>query len=323
MNTHIKTTVVMKTVNQIRFVALMAAAATLFGGCEKESDNVVDNAPVAARIMSGIDAMATRAANTAWAVGDAIGISTTSQGNTKYTNVKYSAAVNGDFTPAGKTQRDTIFFQDKADVSFAAYYPYDGANGTAPGTDGILSKTITANEQTPEGQAKFDYLFATATGSSASPNVKFQFRHCMSRLVLNFLPGSGIASLSDLAYTIGALALEGTFDTGTGEAKMTATGTGSLSLSVPYSADGMSSTLIVFPQQANSADIKITMGGVDYAGTIDFPENSANNNVREFAPGHSYTYNITVNDTELTIKLADIKDWEGGDNPIDGGAFLN
>lgn len=84
----------------------------------------------------------------------------------------------------------------------------------------------------------------------------------------------------------------------------------------------MSSTLIVFPQQQDKADIKITMNRLDYNGTIDFPENSANNNVREFAPGRSYTYNITVHDTEIIISPANIEDWEDGNKPIDGGAFL-
>lgn len=312
--------------NKIRLAILVAATALLAAGCGKESDNAVDNAPVTARITSTIDAMETRAAGTAWDIGDAIGITTTSNTGVKYTNIKYRATTaGGDFTPAGSMLQDEIYFQNRENVTFAAYYPYDGANGTAPGTnaDGILPKNITAADQTSTGQAKFDYLFATATGSFASPNVKFQFKHCMTRLVLNFLPGNGFDSLDALTYTIGALALNGTFDTLTGVAKMTETGgTGRLILSVPYSADGMSSTLIVFPQQADKADIIIAMNGETYTGTIDFPENSANNNVRELLAGHSYTYNIKVNDSVLIISPANIDDWEGG-NSIDGGAFLD
>lgn len=316
----------MKTINQIRLAALLAAVATLFGGCEKEIDNMVDAAPVAARITSTIDAMATRAANTAWAEGDAIGITATSQGSTKYVNVKYHTTTTaGNFTPAGSSPQDTIYFWDKANVTFTAYYPYDGKNGSALGTDadGILSKTITDIDQSAVGQTKLDFLFATATSNAATPNVQFRFRHCMTRLVLNFLPGNGITSLSDLTYTIGALALKGTFNTLTGEAKMAATGGGgSLNLPVSYDASGMSSTLIIFPQQADKADITINMDKSDYTGTIDFPENPANNNLRELLPGHTYAYNIKVNNTELTISPANIEDWEGGDNPIDGGAFL-
>lgn len=298
----------MKSVNQIRFVALMAAAATLFGGCEKESDNTVDNTPVAARITSTIDDMATRAVNTAWTAGDAIGVSGKS-GEKPYVNVKYvTTAGRGEFTAVNDAGKDNnIYFQNKNDVTFTAYYPYDGANGTDPGTNGVIAKTITADDQSAEKQPQIDFLFATATGSSAKPDVKFQFRHCMSRLVLNFLPGDDIASLSDLKYTISGLALEGTFNAGTGEMRKTATG--NLTLSVSNNASAMSSTLIVFPQQASGADISITMNGVDYTGTIDFPENVANNNLHELLTGYSYTYNIKVNNTTLTIEKAIINAW--------------
>lgn len=303
----------MKSVNQIRFVALVAAAATLFGGCEKESDNTVDNTPVAARITSTIDDMATRAANTVWAAGDAIGVSGTS-GEKPYVNVKYvTTAGSGAFTVVNNPGEDNaIYFQNKDDVTFTAYYPYDGENGTAPGTNGIISKSITAAEQTADGQAKFDYLFATATASSANPDVKFQFKHCMSRIILNFQRGNGIASLDDLRYTINDLALEGTFDTRTGATAGTATG--NLTLSVSYNAAAMSSTLIVFPQQANGTAISITMNGVDYTGTIDYPKNPANGNTPELRAGYSYTYNVYVNNTTLTINLANVNDWDNGGN---------
>lgn len=299
----------MKSVNQIRFVALMAAAATLFGGCEKESDNTVDNTPVAARITSTIDDMATRAVNTAWTAGDAIGVSGKS-GEKPYVNVKYvTTAGGGEFTAVNDAGKDNnIYFQNKNNVTFTAYYPYDGANGTDPGTNGVIAKTITADDQSAEKQPQIDFLFAT--GSSAKPDVKFQFRHCMSRLVLNFLPGDDITSLSDLKYTISGLALEGTFNAGTGETTKTATG--NLTLSVSNNASAMSSTLIVFPQQASGADISITMNGVDYTGTIDFPENVANNNLHELLTGYSYTYNIKVNNTTLTIEKAIINAWTEG-----------
>lgn len=303
----------MKSVNQIRFVALVTAAAILAGGCEKESDNTVDNAPVAARITSTIDDMATRAANTVWAAGDAIGVSGKS-GEKPYVNVKYvTTAGSGAFTVVNNPGEDNaIYFQNKDDVTFTAYYPYDGENGTAPGTNGIISKSITAAEQTADGRRSSTTSFATATASSANPDVKFQFKHCMSRIILNFLPGNGIASLSDLTYTIDALALEGTFNTKTGATAGTTTG--SLTLSVPNNAAAMSSTLIVFPQQTSGAAISITMNGVNYTGTIDFPENADNGNTRELRAGYSYTYNVYVNNTTLTINLANVNDWDNGGN---------
>ena len=304
----------MTTVNQIRFAALVAAVAILAGGCEKESDNTVDNAPVAARITSTIDDMATRAAGTAWAADDAIGVSGRT-GLVEYIHVKYvTTAGDGKFTVVnnGPGEDNDIYFQDKRSATFTAYYPFNGETGTAPGANGIISKSITDADQTADGQPLIDYLFATATASSANPNVKFQFKHCMSRIILNFLPGNGIASLSNLEYTINDLALEGTFNTKTGATAGTATG--NLTLSVSNNASGMSSTLIVFPQQANGANIKITMNGVDYTGTIDFPENADNGSTRELRAGYSYTYNVKMNNGSLGIELADINEWGDGGN---------
>ena len=305
--------------NKIRLATLVVVAAILAGGCTKESDNTVDDAPVAARITSTIDGMATRAADTHWDKVDAIGVSGISGGQ-PYVNVKYvTTEGDGKFTVVNAAGEDNdIYYQDKNNVAFTAYYPYDGENGTAPGTNGIINRTITADDQTADGQAEFDYLFATANGSVANPGVEFQFHHCMTRIVLNFQPGNGIASLSNLTYTIKALALGGTFNTNTGATAGTATD--DLTLSVPY-ATAMSSTLIVFPQQANGADISITMNGMKYKGTIDYPANADNNNRRELRAGYSYTYNVKVNNSTLTISLANIQDWEGGDKPIDGGAF--
>lgn len=303
----------MKSVNQIRFAALVVAAATLFGGCEKESDNTVDNTPVAARITSTIDDMTTRAAGTAWAAGDAIGVSGRT-GVVEYIHIKYvTTAGDGKFTVVNDAgQHNDIYFQDKRSATFTAYYPFDGETGTAPGANGIISKSITDADQTADGQPQIDYLFATATASSANPNVKFQFKHCMSRIILNFLPGNGIASLSNLEYTINDLALEGTFNTKTGATAGTATD--DLTLSVPYNAAAMSSTLIVFPQQTSGAAISITMNGVDYTGTIDFPENADNGNTRELRAGYSYTYNVKMNNGSLGIELADINEWGNGGN---------
>lgn len=302
-----------KSVSQIWLLAAMIVATTLFGGCENTTP--ADNPPVKARITSTIDVMTTRAAGTTWAAGDAIGVSGVS-GEQPYMNVKYvSTTGNNVFVPDGDSTND-IYFQDQADVDFTAYYPYDGTSGTIPGTDGIISKTITADDQTAEGQAQYDFLFARTTGSATNPNVQFRFRHCMSRVVLNFLPGYGIVSLSDIRYSINTLALRGTFDTQTGAV----TGTKmleSITLSVPYDAGGMSSTLIVFPlQKSDNVVIDIIMGERVYRGKIDFPENPDNNNLPELVSGYSYTYNIRINNATLTITPATINEWgdDGSEN---------
>lgn len=300
--------------------AIMMAAAFLFTGCEKENENTVDNPPVKARITSTIDGMATRAAGTAWAPGDRIGVyALNMDGHIVLTNVPYiTTEGDGVFNAEG----DEFYFEDKQDVFFSAYYPFEGTGGTAPGTNGVISKTITAADQAPAAQPKIDYLFAgTTTANSADPNVKFQFNHCMSRIVLNFLPGDGITALDNIEYTLGGILLAGMFNTERGGAIADdATAAEPLTMSVPGSAaTELTSALIFFPQQSSEEKtLKLTMRGTEYTATFKFKENQKNNNVRELAAGHTYTYNVKINNTSMTIESATVNPWTpGGSDDIE------
>lgn len=312
----------MKSVNRIRLSAIMMAAAFLLAGCEKENENTVDNQPVKARITSTIDGMATRAAGTAWAAGDRIGIyALNAAGSMIRTNATYvTTAGDGVFTAGG----EEFYFYDKGNVVFSAYYPFEGTDGTLPGASGNISKTITAADQTPDTQPKIDYLYAgRTTASSAHPNVQFSFDHCMSRIVLKFLPGDGITTLDDIEYTLDGILPEGTFDTGNGSAIAdAATSAVPLTMTVPGNAAAeLTSALIFFPQQSDDdKTLTLTMRGTEYTATFKFKENAEG--VRELAAGHTYTYNVKINNTTMTISPATIADWgDGGSENIDSTPY--
>lgn len=309
----------MKSVNQISMSAILMAAAFLFAGCEKENESTVDNQPVKARITSTIEGMATRAAGTAWAAGDRIGVYATNMpGELVLVNAPYiTTEGNGEFTAEG----EDFYFKDREKVAFMAYYPFEGDDGTLPGTGGIISKTITAADQTPDTQPKIDYLFAAQiTANSANPNVQFRFDHCMSRIVLNFLPGDGITTLDDIDYTLDGIVLAGTFHTLIGSAVADdATPAAPLAMSVPGSATTeLTSALIFFPQRSDAEKtLTLRMRGTDYSATFKFKQNPKNGNVRELAAGHSYIYNVKISNTSMTISPATIAGWgEGGNENI-------
>lgn len=327
----------MKSVNQIRMSAILMAAIFLFAGCEKEIDDTADNPPVAASINSAIIPLTdgpgssggsgtdgiptTRAAGTAWAADDAIGITAThADGTTLLENAHYlTPGGDGTFTAADGS---VFYFTDNAEVGFTAYYPW-----TAPEKlkNGIIQDVLTgATNQTPANQPKIDFLFATAKGSAASPDVRLQFRHCMSRLVLNFKPGEGIAALDDIEYWLSGIAVAGTFNPLTGEAKAEAINTPGIGIAINLTVPGnaaaeLSSPLILFPQQGDDVrTLTLTMRGTTYTATFQLPQNPQNNNVREILAGHSYTYNVKINNTTMTISQATISDWsDGGSENID------
>ncbi len=316
----------MKSIKEIRVIAATAAAVLLLAGCEKESNNTVENGPVAARINSVIGAMTsgpgssggsgTRAAGTAWTADDAIGITATHADGTKLLdNAHYlTPGGDGEFTAADGS---VFYFTDNAEVGFTAYYPW---TATEELESGIIQDVRTdATYQTPEKQPEIDFLFATAKGSAASPDVRLQFRHCMSRVVLRFLPGEGIAALDDIEYTLGDMALDGTFNTLTGEAKAIYYAGITTSISLPGNgAAELSSPLILYPQQGDTQrTLTLIMRGTRYAATFQLPQNPQNNNVRELLAGHSYTYNVKINNTTMTISQATISDWgDGGSGDI-------
>ena len=300
----------MKSVTPIRLSAILMAAAFLFAGCEKENENRVDNQPVKARITSVIDGMSTRASGTAWAPGDRIGITATkADGTVLLSNAPYvTTDGNGPFTPEG----EAFYFQDKDDVTFTAYYPCtENSNITDDGW--IMFLTSGFESQKPENQPKRDVLFATTTGSSSSPDLQLRFHHCISRLVLRFLPGTGVASLDDITYELSGIRTSGIFNTLTGETIVNET-SGSVGLTVPGSnASELTSPLILFPQQSeDDKTLALTMRGKTYTATFKFKENPDNGGVRELAAGHSYTYNVKINNTSMTISPATIAGWEEG-----------
>lgn len=309
----------MKSIHSIRLLAVMIAATFLFGGCDNLNDNIVDNTPVKLRISSAINKMATRAAGTAWAPGDRIGITAKkADGTVLFTNMPYvTTEGDGVFTPEG----EAFYFQDKDEVTFTAYYPFSGTAGELPGEEGVIRAILTGagEAQKPENQPQIDFLFANAKGSSAHPDVQLRFRHCMSRIVLNFLPGDGIASLDEISYGLSSMYPQGNFNTLTGTAEASTLVIGfAIKLTVPHNDNGMSSPLIFFPQNSiGEKKLTLMMRGTNYEATFRLPENKENNNAREIVAGHTYIYNVKINNKTMTINLATINEWgEGGNKNI-------
>ena len=310
----------MKTNSILSNLAAPALFILLFAACESDN-HLTDDSPIAARITSTIAQTAdTRASETTWNDNDRIGVSATStEGATAYTNIQYTATdTRGDFAVVNAAGEDNdIYFQDKKSVDFTAYYPYTGSNGTRPGTDGIISKTLTAADQALADLPRIDYLWSRADGiTSANPQVNFNFTHRMSRLKLNFVEGMGMAfPASGLTYTLSGLKLAGTFNTLNGTAEADATATAAKLENIPASttAQNTLSTLILWPQEAATASLSVTVSGSNYSATLnllDLP--GVTPSTQGLASGYSYTYNVKVHKTGIEITEAKITAWTQG-----------
>ena len=296
---------------------LFAAAALTLAACSNE-DEMPNNGPVAAQVTAGIGGVQTRASGTTWGNGDAIGISTTSNTQTQYTNMKYTTTGDGNFTHAADLGgvASGIFFQDATEVvTFRAYYPHSGDEGTEPGQIAVDTKNQT-------GQSTFDFLFATgATASKLSPIVSFNndilagtsFTHCMTRLILNITTNaeSGFNANDVLSgtYYLSGIKHSGTFNTQTGEAAATGDPTNDWEITGTQAVANNTVTysMIFYPQTNATLTFRATIGGQDYTCQLTPAFNAAN----------SYTYNIEVNKTGLEIRNSFIEEWDETSTDID------
>lgn len=303
----------MKQFTTTRLFAVTSVIAAMFAaGCSEENYEPGGNVPNAAIITASVgqagSVASTRASNTAWDAGDCIGISASStEGKTNYVNVRYMT--DGSVfrpVPGAAGEDNTLYFQDASPTEFTAYYPCEGANGTRPGSDGILTKTLTATHQSPENLPAIDYLWAQQTAQSSSPEVNFLFSHRMSRVILRFKAGDGVVFPADgPTYTLTGVVTAGTFDTSTGQAK--ATGTASTLENLPMiPGEQPTGTVILWPQAAHALRLQLTLDGTTSDDALTFPAGDG------LKPSTSYTFNVNVKSAGIKIEKADIEDWTYG-----------
>lgn len=286
-------------------IYLFAAAALTLTACSNDEPGI-NGEPVAARVTANIDVPQSRAYNQIWENGDAIGISTTSNGKTQYANMKYSTTGDGNFSHFGGDATG-IFFQNRDEVTFSAYYPFTGNEGTAAGT---IADVTTENQA---NQKQFDFLFASgAKASSANSTLSFTgdaaFEHKMTRLILRLQTdassGFEAAEVASGTYVLSGLKHSGTFNTSTGEAIATGDATDNWTITATASdADNVRTySMILYPQTDADLTLKATVDGVDYNCNI----------TPALEAGKSYTYTITVKKTGLTVANSFIKPWGDG-----------
>lgn len=293
----------------MRKYILIAAVTLALTACDNNGDNP-DPSSGALQITASIGkSLPSRVSDDEWSAGDEIGISSTfmkedgtsvpgSIINVKYT---YTPTENGD----GKFTGKNLYYYNS--MTLTAYYPFTDEQGQAPGTDGIITASTGADNQSAENQPKIDFLWDSKTSvgqqkdfSATNPNVNFTFAHKMSKLTFTFKSSEPIwddkdptlmicngVDVRDMnSYGIEGLGIDGTFDTATGDCAIDETKREGLTITCQM-MDIMEedkfkyvrefSSLIVFPQMKPTKN-----------------ENSENENFIL----HIYTDELHLNDPE-------------------------
>ena len=208
------------------YLAAAMAVSLAFTACSDDESGKADRAynpiEILGTINDATDVQSTRAVGSSWGADDRIGVTVDgpASGNAvdTYINIQYRKDNGNVFRVVNEGSVDNnIRLKGDGVYTLAAYYPYQGENGTLPGEEGVITKKISGADQSADKQPQIDFLFAEATEVYADSPVTFNFTHRMAKIILRFAAKNG-ATLNDMTVHLKSLQLEGTFDVNTGEA---------------------------------------------------------------------------------------------------------
>lgn len=268
-----------------RFFLASVITLGMMTGCNNEYDGQ-DVSGSKLIVTASIDQVKTRVSDTEWAVGDAIGVSDNLPQNPNL-NIKYVAgSTTGNFTSVSG-----IYILGAEPVTYTAYYPYTGAEGTAAGD---IEFSILNSEGQYAGDFNVDYLFAEATASRENPTINFRFKHVMSRLKLTIKDSDGAVSEGTaISYTLKGVTTDGTFNTTNGT--VTA-GTSTGNIVVKTTMDSSSSVILPpTPTDGTPASLQLVIEINDKVYTGSFTP--------ALVASQEYQYSIDLSNTGSGEKL--------------------
>ena len=289
----------------------LTLAALLLTACQNDEETMQTDARVALQVTSGIQ---TRAYDDQWEKGDEIGIFGFTQGDAPaqaYTNVRYvTTGGNGRFTPDGTT----IYLPtDGSSLDFVAYYPH---------TTDLENGIYTVDVENQSDQSTIDLMAAdTQTADRIKNTVTFNFEHKLSKIVLTFKPGDGMAlsELTGMKVQLTNQQIKALFDVTKPDGEVVVGTNTPATLTLDTDADGTSSEGIVLPS-ANFDGMTLHLELSDGSSFFNWDLN--NSKADKFEAGKKYVYDITVNRSRLDV-TATIEDWVpgNGENGEQGEAF--
>ena len=285
---------------QIGVLTLLAGSLSLTS-CQNDEETMQTDARVALQVTSGIQ---TRAYDDQWEEKDDIGIFGFTQGDAPtqaYSNVRYvTRSGDGAFTPDGTT----IYLPtDGSSLDFVAYYPH---------TTDLENGIYTVDVENQSDLSTIDLMAAgTQTADRSKNTVAFNFEHKLSKIVLTFKPGDGMAlsELTGMKVQLTNQQTLATFNVTQPDGEVVVGTNTPATLTLNTDADGTSSEGIVLPS-ANFDGMTLHLELSDGSSFFNWDLNNSQN-ADKFEAGKKYVYDITVNRSGLGV-TATITDWTPG-----------
>ena len=307
--------------------AALCMAALLPAGCgndnETDSGGTADKR-IALHVTGGINVQPqaspqTRARDAAWDRGDQIGIYMFAAGTTgiaeEAENIPYTTTdATGSFAPAGTP---VYFPVDGSNVDLHAWYPYADVSEAAWTAD-LTDQTSQPALDLMTADAKSEMGEGGTVHNKDNPDVAFNFRHRLTKLVLTINPGNGInaADLAGLKVEITKQPATATYDP-----RYDAPGTvkAYTFITLLTNTDGRSAQAILFPNDVaenspqTGRQLVFTLKTTGEQFHWDIPD------TKNFNAGDKNLYTITMNRTGLDV-TSEITDWAAGNGDGEEGS---
>jgi hypothetical protein len=255
---------------------------------------------------NSINATQTRASDASWTTGDAIGIymkkSTNLLGSTALAdNVKYvTSDGSSSFTPSDPSKAITLPYTGSK-VDFIAYYPQKTS---------ITSYAYPVNLSDQSKQTDIDLLYSDNVKevTTSNPSVNLNFKHQLSKIVLNISSDKAGYSLAGLKIKILNVAVEAPFSLIDGTIGAITT-TGNILMKV--SSDGTTAEAILMPCTSLSDKSFLFILGED---SFILPLSNLSN-ITSFEKSKKYMINIVLSPQvgpSASINKSNITNWTDG-----------
>lgn len=254
----------------------------------------------------------TRATDTQWESGDAIGIYAikanaaledgsihANKANIKHTTL--TANKTAKFTAAVPTE--AIQLDGKVTVDIIGYYPF---------AQTVSDYSLPINVTNQANPAAIDILYSNSLkGLKSVSDAKMSFSHKLSKVIFSIEPTADYPNLAGLgAKDLAGLKVEGAFDLKTGTSTVSGNAT-----TIQPKVDGATVSAIVVPGQKldGTVSVQFTLGSevFTWKPSKDF----------DLTPGYKYTFRIQLSKDGSVVTLnpdGSIVDWvEGNDGGVD------
>ena len=271
----------------------------LFASCsESDVEGGVITDKNQAQFSGVVKELQTRVTGTSWDKDDDIGIYALIEGQEavydNMANVQYkTTSGDGVFAPVDAAIR---FPDDGGNLDFVAYYPYNS--------------NLTDLEYTVESGTDLLYSNNAKGKNNGTSDVSLEFKHALSKLVLNIGLGDNLTSLEGLTVAINNVSTTGKVDLANGE--VTVDEAESITPTVVLAEGNAAATIteLVMPtQDLQNAEVVFTLGENTYKWSPTEETVLASNTQ------YGYKLNLNVEAGELVaveIGKATIGEWEKG-----------